>query len=137
MSVFSLNPTHPGLLDPAGQPFFTLGVNYEGYFDRAWAMWRSDLYDPELIDQDFAKARRCGFNCLRLFIQKENNTEVNRGNWRRLDAVLNLARKYGLAVMLTFNDEHSGTGLHCEIDRSAAMRFVASLGSELDMTPGG
>ncbi len=107
MSVFSLNPAKPGLLDQTGKPFFTLGVNYEGYFDRAWAMWRPDLYDAALIEKDFAKARRSGFNTLRLFVQKENRTEVLRGDWRRFDTVFGLAEKYGLAVMLAFNDEHS------------------------------
>lgn len=107
MSVFSLNPRQPGLLDANGKPFFTLGVNYEGYFDRAWAMWRNDLFDLKLIEQDLAKARVCGFNSVRMFVQKENTDEVNRGRWQRFDAVFELARKYGLAVMLTFNDEHS------------------------------
>jgi len=106
MALFSLNPTQPGFLGPDGRPFFTLGVNYEGYFDRAWAMWRPNLFDLTLIERDFAKARACGFNTVRLFVQKENRDEVERGNWRRFDAVVNLARKYGLAVMLTFNDEH-------------------------------
>ncbi len=107
MSVFSLNPTEPGLLDPQGKPFFTFGVNYEGYFDRAWAMWRNDTFDLALIEKDFAKARVSGFNMLRLFIQKENRLEIEKGGWQKIDAVFNLARKYGLYVMLTFNDEHS------------------------------
>ena len=107
MSVFSLNPIEPGLLDPQGKPFFTFGVNYQGYFDRAWAMWRDDTFDLALIEKDFNKTRASGFNMLRLFIQKDIRLEIEQGNWQKLDAVFNLARKYGLYVMLTFNDEHS------------------------------
>ncbi len=107
MAVFTRNPLGPGLLGSDGKPFFTLGVNYEGYFDRTWAMWRADLYDPGLIEKDFAKARAGGFNTLRLFVQKENKEEVYRGQWKRFDTVFSLAEKYGLAVMLTFNDEHN------------------------------
>ncbi len=106
MSVFSLNPTQPGLLSPSGNPYFTFGVNYEGYFDRTWAMWRENLFDLALIEHDFSKARAVGFNTLRLFVQKENHDEVQRGDWRRFDAVLDLAQRYNLAVMLTFNDAH-------------------------------
>jgi len=107
MSVFSLDPTQPQILDPSGKVFFTFGVNYEGYFDRVWAMWRENLFDLKLIEADFAKAQRSGFNALRLFVQRENKDEVNRGEWQRFDAVFSLAEKYNLPVMLTFNDEHS------------------------------
>lgn len=107
MALFSLNASKPEFVDPHGKPFFCVGVNYEGYFDRAWAMWRNDLYDPQLIETDFAKARVCGFNTVRLFVQAENTDEIKRGQWKRFDTVFNLARQYGLAVMLTFNDEHS------------------------------
>jgi hypothetical protein len=30
------------LVDPAGEKFFILGVNYEGYHDRAWQMWEAE-----------------------------------------------------------------------------------------------
>lgn len=106
MSVFSLNSGQPEILSPDGTPFFTFGVNYEGYFDRAWAMWRPNLFDLDLIERDFAKARASGFNTVRLFVQKENHDEVNRGEWQRFDAVIGLAERYNLAVMLTFNDAH-------------------------------
>lgn len=105
MSLVSIDPNAPQFRTPDGQPFFILGVNYEGYFDRAWAMWR--LYDPQLIKHDFQKARASGFNALRIFVQKENLDEVNQGRWNRFDTVMGLARNNDLYVMLTFNDYHS------------------------------
>jgi hypothetical protein len=107
MSVVTLNPNKPGFLDPSGQPLWIHGVNYEGFYDRAWAMWKPDLYDPGLIAHDFQKARASGFNSVRLFIQKENIDEVNNGDFTRLDTVFDLAREHGLYVLLTFNDYHS------------------------------
>ncbi|MEM7346535.1 MAG: cellulase family glycosylhydrolase [Chloroflexota bacterium] len=107
MSLVSLNPEKPGFLDPSGQPLWIHGVNYEGYFDRAWAMWRPDMYDPGLISHDFQKSRASGFNSLRLFVQKENLDEVNKGDFSRFDTVIDLARKNGQYVLLTFNDYHS------------------------------
>lgn len=107
MALFRLNPAEPGILSPDGMPFFTVGVNYEGYFDRTWRMWQPNLFDLSLIEQDFSKARAAGFNTVRLFVQKDNRTEIEAGRWQRFDAVAKLAEKYNLAIMLTFNDEHS------------------------------
>ncbi|MBN1992549.1 MAG: cellulase family glycosylhydrolase [Anaerolineae bacterium] len=107
MSIVTLNPAKAGFLDPSGQPLWIHGVNYEGFYDRAWAMWRPDLYDPGLIAHDFQKARASGFNSVRFFVQKENLDEVNNGNFTRFDTVFNLAREHGLYVLLTFNDYHS------------------------------
>ena len=55
MSVVTLNPDKPGFLDPDGHPLWIHGVNYEGFYDRAWAMWRPELYDPGLISMIFKK----------------------------------------------------------------------------------
>lgn len=107
MAGFRLNPTEPGLVSPSGAPFFTVGVNYEGYFDRTWRMWQPDLFDLDIIEHDFEKACAAGFNTVRLFVQKENRIEVETGQWQRFDAVAALAQKHHLAIMLTFNDEHS------------------------------
>ena len=101
MSVVTLNPNKPGFLDPDGRPLWIHGVNYEGFYDRAWAMWKPDLYDPGLIAHDFQKARASGFNSVRLFIQKENVDEINSGNFTRLDTVFNLACNNGLYVLLS------------------------------------
>ena len=58
-------------------------------------------------NQIFDTARASGFNSLRLFIQKENIDEVNKGDFTRLDTVFNLARNNDLYILLTFNDYHS------------------------------
>jgi hypothetical protein len=107
LSVVTLNPNKPGFLDPDGHPLWIHGVNYEGFYDRAWAMWKPDLYDPGLISHDFQKARASGFNSVRIFVQRENIDEVNNGDFTRFDTVFDLARNNGLYVLLTFNDYHS------------------------------
>jgi hypothetical protein len=107
LSAVTLNPNKPGFLDPDGRPLWIHGVNYEGFYDRAWAMWKPDLYDPGLISHDFQKARASGFNSARIFVQRENIDEVNKGDFTRFDTVFDLARNNGLYVLLTFNDYHS------------------------------
>src|SRR5215213_6546485 len=37
-------------------PSFVVGANYEGPADRAWQMWKPDLFDSSLIDEDLARA---------------------------------------------------------------------------------
>ncbi len=96
--------TFSGLVDPSGNPFFIFGVNYEGHTDRAWKMWQNEYFDPQLIDQDFAKAREAGFNTARIFIQSTVRDDVNKGDFNKLDSVFDLARKHQVYLLLTFND---------------------------------
>ncbi|MBN1991158.1 MAG: LysM peptidoglycan-binding domain-containing protein [Anaerolineae bacterium] len=108
-AAFHVDPhPWPRLIGPDGQPFFIVGVNYEGYFDRAWHMWDEDKYDLALIEKDFRKARQVGFNALRLFVQTPLEKELAAGNFDRLDLVLELAQRHKLAVLLALNDDHSG-----------------------------
>jgi nucleoid-associated protein YgaU/peptidoglycan/xylan/chitin deacetylase (PgdA/CDA1 family) len=97
----------PRLLDPNGVPFFAVGVNCEGYFDRAWRMWDEEWFDLALIEKDFRKARQVGFNTLRLFVQSSLEREITAGNFDKLDWVLELAARHQLYVLLALNDDHS------------------------------
>jgi LysM repeat protein len=95
------------LVDSQGFPFFALGVNYNGYFDRAWKMWEPNLFDPALITTDFRKAKDSGFNCLRLFVHAALENDIRRNDFSKLDQVLSIAQDQQLKVLLTFNDAHS------------------------------
>jgi LysM repeat protein/peptidoglycan/xylan/chitin deacetylase (PgdA/CDA1 family) len=97
----------PYLVGPDGKEFFIVGVNYEGYDDRAWHMWAEDKFDLALIEKDFRKAHQVGFNTVRLFVQTPLEQDIRGGNFDRLDWVLELANRYKLAVLLALNDDHS------------------------------
>ena len=67
MALFKVAADQRHLLDAQGRPFFVMGVNYAGHFDRAWRMWEDDLFDPALIERDFRKVRErvsTAFACL-------------------------------------------------------------------------
>jgi len=61
---------------------------------------------------------------------------VSLFSFRRREALaLNGKQRVKLAVSAAFDDERGGTGLHCEVYRSVAIRFIAGLGLELEMAP--
>jgi hypothetical protein len=98
-------PTVPKWIAPrGGKPFFVIGANYEGANDRAWLMWEDDQFDIDVIDGDFAKASSVGVNTLRIFVQKPLRDDILAGDFSKLDAVLGLARRYNLWIILTFTD---------------------------------
>jgi hypothetical protein len=107
MALFTVSADKQHLSDATGQPFFALGANYAGYFDRAWKMWESDLFDPELITRDFRKAQNSGFNSIRLFVHAALERDIRQNNFDKLDQVLSIAQDHKLRVMLTLNDSHS------------------------------
>ncbi len=122
LATVAANKTH--LLHPNGSPFFILGVNYVGYFDRSWKMWETDWFDLELIRRDFDKIRSSGFNTVRLFIQSGLIRDIRRDDFAKLDDTLTVAHDYGLSLLLTLNDAHSlnlaGTG---DIDAKIVERY--------------
>lgn len=92
------------LMDPSGRPLFLIGASYQGPADRAWKMWADDQFDPNLIAQDFARARMAGIGVLRIFVQKPLADDIAAGRWQKLDRMLDLADRHGLAVVLTLHD---------------------------------
>ena len=89
------------LVSPAGTTFFAMGVNYSGYFDRAWKMWEDGLYDPDVITLDFRKAQQSGFNTIRIFAHTALLKEIQKDKFDKLDQTLSLAQDHDLLVMLT------------------------------------
>ncbi len=122
LAVIAADKRH--LVNPAGQPFFALGVNYSGYFDRAWHMWETALYDPKLIALDLRKAQQSGFNTVRLFAHTALLEEIRQGKFAKLDEVLTLAQSSGLLVCFTLNDAHYlDLGRVGELDAKIAARY--------------
>ncbi len=112
------------LVDSGNSPFFALGVNYAGYFDRAWQMWESELFDPNLITQDFRKAQNSGFNSIRLFIHSALGRDIAGDDFTKLDQALSIAQDHNLKVLLTFNDAHYlNLGRVGEVDAKIANRY--------------
>ena len=89
---------------PDGRPFFAWTVNYVGPPDRAWRIWETGQFDPALIEADFTRAAGLGLNTVRLFVQPPLKTDILAGNFRKLDLAVDLAKRHGLFVILTFTD---------------------------------
>jgi hypothetical protein len=124
MALVKVAPDKRHLVDSHGYPFFALGINYAGYFDRAWRMWENDLFDPDLIARDFRKAQEAGFNCVRLFVHVALEQDLRRNNFAKLDQTLSLAQDHQLKVMLAFNDAHGlNLGRVGDLDARIAERY--------------
>ena len=106
MALVTIAPDKRHFADTKGNPFFTLGINYAGYFDRAWKMWESDLYDSELITLDFRKAQNSGLNAIRLFVHPALGQDIGRDDFTKLDQTLSIAQDHNLKILLTLNDAH-------------------------------
>ena len=87
-----------------GTPFFVIGVNYEGWYDRCWRMWEDELFDLKLIERDFRKMRFLGINVVRIFIQGPLAKDILRGDFTKLDEVVRLAKRYRVYILLTLWD---------------------------------
>lgn len=125
MALFKVAADKQHLLDSKGDPFFALGVNYSGYFDRAWKMWERNLFDPDLITRDFRKAQNSGFNSIRLFVHTALESDIRQDNFEKLDHVLSIAQDHQLRVMLALNDSHSvNLARVADLDAKIAQRYL-------------
>src|SRR4051812_30669827 len=99
----------PEAARPSSWPPFLLGASYEGPASRSWrgdywAWWADDLFDPQLVDADFARAEAAGLNTLRIMVQLELLRQIRDGNWTELDSVLDLADQHHLRLIVTLGD---------------------------------
>lgn len=123
--VWSQPPTDGYITRADGSRFFLVATNYEGPPDRSWKMWQEGLFDAALIEQDFARAKRAGINALRIFIQDPLPADIKAGKWAKLDAVVGLARKYNLPLIITFFDyRQPDLNEVAAIDRLIAQRYA-------------
>lgn len=103
-SLVSVAPDGGRLLDAQGRPFFAVIVNYVGHSDRAWAQFQSDKFDPALIEDDFRRARQAGANTVRTFVAAPLQNEFPKGDWAKLDRLVDAAERAGVYLLLTFAD---------------------------------
>jgi hypothetical protein len=101
-SIARPHPDGRRIAAPDGRPLFVVGYNYEGPADRAWNMW--GRFDLALIEADLARARAGGANTVRLFVQEPLAAAIKAGDFAMLDAVLDVAARHGLFVLLTLGD---------------------------------
>lgn len=101
MRLFAIDKHY--LTDTQGKPFFILGVNYNGYFDRPWVWWEDDKFEPDLIKRDFQKMVAAGLNTVRLLSSEALAKDVKANNFTKLDTVLQEAAQARLSIVLTLN----------------------------------
>ena len=93
-----------GLRRGEGASFFLLGANYVGAPDRSWTMWLDALFDAGLVERDFGRAKAAGLNTVRIFVRPPLQQELLAGRWDKLDAVVALAERQGLYLIVTLYD---------------------------------
>lgn len=120
----------PGAARPASWPTFLIGASYQGPAARSWrgdywAWWAADLFDPQLVEADFARAEAAGLNTLRVFVQLELLRQIRDGNWTELDTVLDLADRHNLRLIVTLADyDEPRVPQLARIDSAIAARYA-------------
>jgi len=87
-----------------GCPFFAIIVNYVGHADRAWRQFDDGQFDPARIEADYRLARAIGANTIRTFVASPLQNEFPKGDWTKLDAVVQAAERAGVFLLLTLAD---------------------------------
>jgi hypothetical protein len=124
------NAASPEAARPASWPPFLIGASYQGPAARSWrgdywAWWAPDLFDPQLVDEDFARAEAAGLNTLRVFVQLELLRQIRDGNWTELDTVLDLADRHKLRLVVTLGDyDEPRVPQLARIDSAIATRYA-------------
>jgi hypothetical protein len=120
----------PEAARPASWPPFLIGASYQGPPARSWrgdywAWWAADLFDPQLVDDDLARAEAAGLNTLRVFVQLELLRQVRDGNWTELDTVMDLADRHHLRLIVTLGDyDEPRVAQLARIDGAIASRYA-------------
>jgi hypothetical protein len=115
---------------PATWPPFIIGASYQGPAARSWrgdywAWWADDLFDAQLVSDDFARASAAGLNTIRVFVQLELLREIREDRWTKLDTVLDLADQQGLRIILTLGDyDEPRVATLARLDSAIATRYA-------------
>ena len=113
------------LIKPDGRPFFIVGVNYVGAPDRSWTMWQDGLFDAGVVERDFDRAKAAGANTVRVFVRPPLQQEITSGQWGKLDAVVDLAERLGLYLIVTLYDyREDDLSKVAAIGRAIASRYA-------------
>lgn len=130
VAAVSPRSAKPGVPAPGDGRLFVVGASYQGPADRAWggeywAGWADDRFDPALVSADFERAAGAGLNTLRIFVQRELVRDLQRGLWWKLDAVLDLAVRHRLLLIVTFGDyDETRVGEVARISAEIARRYA-------------
>jgi len=103
-NLISVAPGGNRLQTPDGKPFFAVIVNYVGHSDRAWGQFMPGQFDPALIESDFRLARQIGANAIRTFVANPLQNEFPKGDWTKLDTLVDAAARAGVYLLLTLAD---------------------------------
>jgi hypothetical protein len=99
---------------PDGKRLFITGANYIGSFATAVRFFQDENFDPRELENNFRMAKAAGINVLRLFHVHGLAADLMRGDRRKLDTILELARRYGIYLLLETSAGLSETGGNME-----------------------
>ena len=120
------------LVHPDGRRFFMSGCNYTGPFDRCGGrIWHDDFFSAADIEEDFRKAHAAGLNCMRYWVH-ELDRDVTAGDFRKVNAVRECARKYGVYLLIDL----PGTSLGTVEEMVASHKAIASAFKDESMVIG-
>ncbi|MBN2450726.1 MAG: hypothetical protein JXR77_10070 [Lentisphaeria bacterium] len=118
-----LSPDGRHIVYPDGRRFFMIGCNYVGSFDRCGGrLWRDEYFDVRVLEDDFRKARDAGLNIMRYWLQPGFDNALRSGDARRVAAIRECARRYGVYLLLDL----PGTGYATEEEMLASHRAIAA-----------
>ena len=115
------SPDGKHLVHPDGRRFFMSGCNYTGPFDRCHGrIWRDEFFSAADVEEDFRKAHAAGLNCMRYWVS-QMDADVTAGDFRKVDAIRECARKYGIYLLLDL----PGTSLGSVEEMVASHKAIA------------
>jgi endo-1,4-beta-mannosidase len=126
-----VGPDGKGFIEQSsGRHFVPFGTNY---YDphTGWApkIWRQ--FDPNHVAQHFEIMSGLGVNCARIFLtaatfQPDVNT-IDEAALKKLDALIEIARKSGIRLILTGPDHWEGVPAYWKPDRFAGEESLRAL----------
>ncbi len=111
-------------------PFVPFGTNYydpnTGWPPQVWKQ-----FDPEAVTTHFKLMNQLGVNCARVFLaaatfQPDVDT-IDEASLEKLDALIEIARKAGIRLILTGPDHWEGSPAYWEPDRFAGPQALKAL----------
>ena len=131
MGLIAVSPDGKGFIERStDQRFVPFGTNY---YDphTGWApkIWRQ--FDPNRVTLHFQIMSDLGVNCARIFLtaatfQPDVNT-IDEGALKKLDAMIEIARRSGIRLILTGPDHWEGSPTYWKPDRFAGERALKAL----------
>ena len=116
-----LSPDGKHLVHPDGRRFFMSGCNYVGAFALCGGrLWKDDFFTTAAVEEDFRKAQQAGLNSMRYWVSGIDR-DIANGDLRKVDAIRECARKYGIYLLLDL----PGTGYATVEEMAASHRAIA------------